>query len=97
MIPRPTSHSPALGLQLAGIHSSGQPVPTAANPSAGPELLTPLSCGAQNRACVVDGNALEKQAAGDPRQHTKYPYVTGTSVIAVKYRDGVMITADTLG
>ena len=31
-----------------------------------------------------------------PRQHTKYPYVTGTSVLGVKYKDGVLIAADTL-
>lgn len=27
----------------------------------------------------------------------RYPYVTGTSVLAVKYKDGVMMAADTLG
>ena len=30
------------------------------------------------------------------RQHTKNPYVTGTSVIGIKYKDGVLIAADTL-
>jgi len=44
---------------------------------------------------MVDPCQLE--SAGDPHQHTKYPYVTGTSVIALKYKDGVMIAADTLG
>jgi len=29
-------------------------------------------------------------------QHTKQPIVTGTSVLAIKYCDGVMISADTL-
>ena len=28
---------------------------------------------------------------------TRYPYVTGTSVLAVKYADGVMLACDTLG
>jgi 20S proteasome subunit beta 7 len=47
---------------------------------------------------MVDGIALEKgSAGGDPRQHTKQPYVTGTSVIGLKYKDGVMVVADTLG
>ena len=26
-----------------------------------------------------------------------YPYVTGTSVLAIKYADGVMMASDTLG
>eukprot|EP00741_Cyanophora_paradoxa_P004561 tig00000808_g4429.t1 len=30
-------------------------------------------------------------------KHTQSPTVTGTSVIAIKYKDGVMLTADTLG
>ncbi|KAF5837899.1 20S proteasome beta subunit, type 4 [Dunaliella salina] len=93
MIPRPTSHSPALGWQLGP--SLAHPIPTAyAAPSSAADVCTP-SCGAQ--ACMVDGNLLEKQAGADPRQHTKYPYVTGTSVIGLKYKDGVMIVADTLG
>jgi len=33
---------------------------------------------------------------GAPVQHTQRPIVTGTSVLGVKYRDGVMIAADTL-
>lgn len=31
------------------------------------------------------------------RQHTQRPIVTGTSVIAIKYKDGVVMAADTLG
>lgn len=34
---------------------------------------------------------------GSPAQHTQYPYVTGSSVVAFKYRDGVLMAADTLG
>jgi len=30
-------------------------------------------------------------------QHTQQPIVTGTSVIGIKYKDGVMMAADTLG
>eukprot|EP00118_Oscarella_pearsei_P013284 m.104769 g.104769 ORF g.104769 m.104769 type:complete len:282 (+) comp37212_c0_seq34:696-1541(+) len=33
----------------------------------------------------------------DPRQRTKQPIVTGTSVLGLKYRDGIMMAADTLG
>lgn len=53
----------------------------------------------------------EKQLEGvvDPTKRTLYvhtrllihtlssPYVTGTSVVALKYKDGVMMAADTLG
>mmetsp|Transcript_24835 Transcript_24835/g.44158 ORF Transcript_24835/g.44158 Transcript_24835/m.44158 type:complete len:250 (-) Transcript_24835:115-864(-) len=35
-------------------------------------------------------------AAGGPHQHTSRPIVTGTSVLGIKYRDGVMLAADTL-
>jgi hypothetical protein len=88
MLPRPTTHSKALGPGVAGpellvatsavldrppAHSAHQPLTGAA-------------------PCVVDPAAL-----GDPRQHTQYPYVTGTSVLAVKYKDGVLIGCDTLG
>eukprot|EP00055_Hartaetosiga_balthica_P000185 m.135894 g.135894 ORF g.135894 m.135894 type:complete len:267 (+) comp10295_c0_seq1:29-829(+) len=33
----------------------------------------------------------------DPRQHTTHPIVTGTSVLAIKYKGGVAVAADTLG
>jgi len=36
------------------------------------------------------------QAAG-PAQHTQSPIVTGTSVLAAKFKDGVVIAADNLG
>ena len=32
-----------------------------------------------------------------PNQHTQQPIVTGTSVIALKFQDGVVIAADNLG
>jgi len=40
-------------------------------------------------------NAQYLQTAG-PTQHTQSPIVTGTSVIAIKYKDGVVIAADNL-
>jgi len=47
---------------------------------------------------MVDPSAVPGAHGADPtRQHTKYPYVTGTSVMAIKYKDGVLIAADTLG
>ncbi len=32
-----------------------------------------------------------------PTQHTQQPYVTGTSVLGIRFKDGVMLAADTLG
>ncbi len=32
-----------------------------------------------------------------PNQHTQQPVVTGTSVVAIKFKDGVVIAADNLG
>ncbi|KAJ2970003.1 hypothetical protein NUW58_g9832 [Xylaria curta] len=32
-----------------------------------------------------------------PNQHTQSPIVTGTSVVAMKFKDGVVIAADNLG
>lgn len=37
------------------------------------------------------------QKPQDPRQHTTRPIVTGTSVLAIKCSDGVIMAADTLG
>jgi 20S proteasome subunit beta 7 len=34
-------------------------------------------------------------AGGGETQRTQYPYVTGTSVIALKYKDGVIMACDT--
>mmetsp|Transcript_16277 Transcript_16277/g.56883 ORF Transcript_16277/g.56883 Transcript_16277/m.56883 type:complete len:249 (-) Transcript_16277:35-781(-) len=34
---------------------------------------------------------------GDARKHTTSPIVTGTSIIAVKYADGILVGGDTLG
>lgn len=95
MIPRPQSHSKALG---PGVTGPELLVPTSA-PLERPPAATPLapSCGAH--AFMVDPTAVPAvNPAADPsRQHTKYPYVTGTSVLGVKYRDGVLIAADMLG
>jgi 20S proteasome subunit beta 7 len=37
------------------------------------------------------------QQAHGPNQHTQSPIVTGTSVIAVKFSEGIVIAADNLG
>lgn len=43
---------------------------------------------------MVDPAAL---AQGGNKQRTQMPYVTGTSVLAIKYKEGVMVACDTLG
>ncbi|WOO79657.1 Proteasome subunit beta type-4 [Vanrija pseudolonga] len=43
------------------------------------------------------GNSPRYNATTDPVAHTQQPLVTGTSVIGLKYKDGVMLAADTLG
>ncbi|OZJ04295.1 hypothetical protein BZG36_02575 [Bifiguratus adelaidae] len=41
-------------------------------------------------------NVQKTQAASGPITHTQSPVVTGTSVIAFKYKDGIMMAADNL-
>ena len=91
MLPRPTTHSKALGPGVAGPELA---VPTSAVLDLPPQPTAqrPLS-GAQPFS--VDPSLVE--SADGPRQHTQYPYVTGTSVLAIKYAGGVMVAADTLG
>ena len=43
-----------------------------------------------------DFMGVTKNLSGDPTTRTLNPYVTGTSVVAIKYKDGVMMAADTL-
>eukprot|EP00798_Chlamydomonas_sp_ICE-L_P020095 gene20095-26813_t len=94
MLPAPLSHSKALGPGVTGpellnptsARLERPPQPTAQQPS----------CGAHS--FMVDPAHLEGNptAGWDPRQLTKNPYVTGTSVMAIKYKDGIMIASDTL-
>lgn len=35
-------------------------------------------------------------AFDDARKHTQQPIVTGTSILAIRFKDGVMMAADTL-
>ena len=43
---------------------------------------------------AYDASYLETSG---PKAHTQSPLVTGTSVVAVKFKDGVVIAADNLG
>jgi len=94
MIPAPQSHSKALGPGVTGPElaiASRVPHATAPRPGA-PHL--PASSGAAP-FCVDP--AFAPPSDGAPRTHTQYPYVTGTSVLGVVYKGGVMLAADTLG
>ncbi|GBG29892.1 Proteasome subunit beta type-4 [Hondaea fermentalgiana] len=52
----------------------------------------------QTLACAASGADVSAgRSAADPHKHTTSPIVTGTSVVALKYKDGVMMAADTLG
>eukprot|EP00878_Enallax_costatus_P001192 GHUV01001334.1.p1 GENE.GHUV01001334.1~~GHUV01001334.1.p1 ORF type:complete len:295 (+),score=67.89 GHUV01001334.1:220-1104(+) len=89
MIPRPTSHSKALGPGVAGPELA---VATSAI------LDRPPQPSPQNPLCGADSFMVDPHCISDPaRQHTQYPYVTGTSVLGFKYKDGVMVACDTLG
>ncbi|EGF79626.1 hypothetical protein BATDEDRAFT_16747 [Batrachochytrium dendrobatidis JAM81] len=47
-------------------------------------------------SCSGDMAGASYHARGGPITHTQQPIVTGTSVIGIKYKDGIMMTADTL-
>jgi 20S proteasome subunit beta 7 len=42
-------------------------------------------------------NPAHLQNNGHATQHTQSPIVTGTSVLGIKFKDGVVIAADNLG
>ncbi|KAG8982310.1 Proteasome subunit beta type-7 [Tulasnella sp. JGI-2019a] len=42
------------------------------------------------------GRVAPKDAFGEGVQHTRQPIVTGTSVLAIKFKDGVILAADNL-
>lgn len=49
-------------------------------------------------SCAAMGSSSRFAAApGDPRNHTTHPIVTGTSMLAVKFKGGIMMAGDTLG
>jgi 20S proteasome subunit beta 7 len=88
MIPTPPSHSHALGPGLAGPELA---VPTPHVLARPPRHTAQVpTAGAQPFA--VDPSAVPS----DFIQRTQNPYVTGTSVLAVKYKDGVLVACDTL-
>jgi len=46
---------------------------------------------------INDNPPRLRDQQGHPSKRTQSPIVTGTSVLAIKYKDGVMMAADTLG
>eukprot|EP00252_Welwitschia_mirabilis_P013236 TRINITY_DN29177_c0_g1_i1.p1 TRINITY_DN29177_c0_g1~~TRINITY_DN29177_c0_g1_i1.p1 ORF type:complete len:264 (+),score=42.85 TRINITY_DN29177_c0_g1_i1:296-1087(+) len=42
----------------------------------------------------LNNNALPFTLLKSPISHTQYPYVTGTSVLGIKYKDGILLAAD---
>lgn len=42
-------------------------------------------------------NNMPNDAFSAGIQHTQQPIVTGTSVLAIKFKDGIMMAADNLG
>lgn len=95
MYAQPASHAPCLGPgvvphgQFAGPTRNPGTVGTYGSANAVPMALQPASGAAPM--------AVDPAALGDPHNRTQYPYVTGTSVLALKYKDGVMLACDTLG
>jgi 20S proteasome subunit beta 7 len=92
MLPRPLSHSHALGPGVAGPELL-IPTPYAIDRPPQHSAQHPLSGAIP---FCVDHKAIDA-AFADPKHRTQTPYVTGTTVLGIKYKDGVMIACDTLG
>lgn len=88
MLPRPQTHSKALGPGVTGpdVHLPEPPVC----------WQRPLNS-AQHPSCGSAPFLVDPAALSAGNQHTQMPYVTGTSVLAMKYQGGVLIACDTLG
>lgn len=87
MLLRPSSHSSAIGPGCAG--------PSMANPSTA--AREPERHAVQAPASGAEAFVVDPEGLGGHKQHTTYPYVTGTSVLGITYKDGVLIASDTLG
>lgn len=92
MLPTPLGHGPSLGPGFVPADYGGATIKRGTTPGDAPALGrfdAPL--------CAARGGAPFSVAPAEPLTHTQYPYVTGNSVLAVKYRDGVMMACDMLG
>jgi len=90
MQPRASSHAPVIGPGVTGGPLAHPERPRGRTDDGHPSVLIPLS---GNEGLVVDPAAV----GGPFKGHTQYPYVTGTSVLGIVYKDGVMMACDMLG
>ena len=56
-----------------------------------PHIIMPPS----SSSSVAAGNNYSHLAGG--RQHTKHPYVTGSSIVGMRCVDGIVLASDTMG
>jgi len=71
-------------------HEPGDP------PASRREKIRPGPRGPAAPIAARANNVVSSSPSAPPRQHTSRPIVTGTSVLGIKYKDGVMLAADTL-
>jgi 20S proteasome subunit beta 7 len=60
-------------------------------------ILVRANCSTNPCHPMLVNETYEKYHTKAPIQHTQQPIVTGTSVLGIKFKDGVMLAADTLG
>jgi len=94
MQPIPSSHAPCIGPGVVPMgygHATRNPGTVGGY---GMANAVPMSLKPASGAAPM---AVDPAQLADPHTRTQYPYVTGTSVLAIKYKDGVMLACDTLG